>query len=138
MRPSLLKTTQCKNEAERQLGFRPALQQWRQQRRPDLRWHWKPPSRTLHHAPSQAISRAAALPRMVLFQRRQVLLLDILIPVPADSSPVPPRFAPRCRALDPCLCLSSFVIVQVFPNAAVSLPPVVLQVFLDCGISCVD
>jgi hypothetical protein len=65
---SLLETTLRKNEAERRLGFRPALQRWRRQRCPDLRRRWKPPSHALHHAPSQAISRAAALPRTVLFR----------------------------------------------------------------------
>jgi hypothetical protein len=52
--------------------------------------------------------------------------------------PVSSKVCPHCPALDPCLCLSSFLIVQVFPDAAVSLPPVILQVFLDCGTSCVD
>jgi hypothetical protein len=65
---SLLETTLRKNEAERRLGFCPALQRWRRQRCPDLRRRWKPPSHALHHAPSQAISRVAALPRTVLFR----------------------------------------------------------------------
>jgi hypothetical protein len=139
MRPSLLETTQRKNEVERRLGFRPALQRWRRQQHLDLWRSWKPPPLTCfpprpladhltfcNSSSNSPLSTAASssLGRSCSGDSRLF---------PSSS-----KVFPCCPALDPCLCLSSFIIVQVFSDAAVSHPPIVLQVFLDCGTSSVD
>jgi hypothetical protein len=124
MHPSLLETTQRKNEVERRLGFRPALQQWRRQQQPDLRRCWKPPSHALHHAPSQAISCTAALPERsssdggkffswtFLFRRQQAL----------------PQFL---KGLPPLSCSRSMPLFVFLPNRS-SISECCNMIFSEC------